>query len=61
MAFCYKDNGTCRQVMLPIEKICDKDSFVRKDRESFYIKKFITRKKLPLSEIEHGLNLIKGQ
>ena len=47
--------------MLLIEKICDKDSFVRKDRESFYIKKFITRKKLPLSEIEHGLNLIKGQ
>ena len=48
-------------VMLPIEKICDNDSFVRKDRESFYIKKFSSRKKLLFSEIEHGLNLIKGQ
>ena len=48
-------------VMLPIEKICDKDPFVRKARESFYIKKLITRKRLPVREIQHCLNLIIGQ
>ena len=38
-------------VMLPIEKIRDKDPFIRKARESFYITKFNTQKRLPVSEI----------
>ena len=48
-------------VMLPIEKIRDKDPFIRKARESFYITKFNTQKRLPVSEIEHGLNIDRGQ
>ena len=48
-------------VMLPIEKINDKEPFLRKARESFYIQMFATQKKLSVAEIEHGLNLDKGQ
>ena len=44
-----------RLVMLLIEKICDKDAFIRKARESFYIQKFNTLKKLPVSEINATL------
>ena len=48
-------------VMLPIERISDKEPFLRQARESYYIKKFKTQKILSVSEIEHGLNLAKGQ
>ena len=48
-------------VMLPIERISDEEPFVRKARESFYIKLLNTKKLLPVTEIEHGLNLDKGQ
>ena len=47
--------------MIPIEKVMDSDPFIRKAREAFYIKKFNTQKRLPVSEIEHGLNLDRGQ
>ena len=47
-------------VMLPIEK-SGKDPFLRKARESFYIKKFQSLKLKSVSDIEHGLNLDKGQ
>ena len=47
-------------VMLPIEK-SGKDPFLRKARESFYIKKFKSLKLKSVSDIEHGLNLDKGQ
>ena len=46
-------------VMIPIEKI--REPFRRKARESFYIEKFATLKRLPVTEIEHGLNLSRGQ
>ena len=42
-------------VMLPIEKI--EDTFTRKAREAYLIKKFKTLKRLAVTEIEHGLNL----
>ena len=48
-------------VMLPIEKISDKEPFLRKAREAFYIKLLSTQKKQSIFEIEHGLNLDKGQ
>lgn len=48
-------------VMIPIEKVVDSDPFIRKARETFYIKKFSTQKRLPVSEIEHGLNLDREQ
>ena len=47
--------------MLPIEKIKSSEPFLRKARESFYIKLFETQKLLPVTEIEHGLNIDKGQ
>ena len=43
--------------MLPMEYIANKNPFIRKAREAFYIKKFETQKKLTISNIEHGLNL----
>ena len=46
-------------MMIPIEKITD--PFARKARESLYIQKFKSLKRLPLGEIEHGLNLSRGQ
>ena len=46
-------------MMIPIEKITD--TFVRKARESLYIKIFKSLKRLPVGEIEHGLNLSRGQ
>ena len=46
-------------LMIPIEKI--RDPFRRKARESFYIEKFATLKRLAVTEIEHGLNLSRGQ
>ena len=48
-------------VLLPIEKIGDDEPFLRKARESYYIKLFNSQKMLPVTEIEHGLNLDKGQ
>ena len=51
----------CDLVMLPIEKIGDKEPFLRKARESYYIKLFSAQKKLSVFDIEHGLNLKKGQ
>ena len=46
-------------LMIPIEKISD--PFVRKARESFYIQKFESLKRLAVTEIEHGLNMSRGQ
>ena len=46
---------------LPIENISDDESFLRKARESFFIKKFKALKHLSINEIEHGLNLNRGQ
>ena len=48
-------------VMLPIEKISDKEPFLRKARESYYINLLNTQKKLSVLDIEHGLNLDRGQ
>ena len=45
-------------IMLPIEKI--QDSFIRKAREAYYIKKFKTLKRLSVTELEHGLNMSPG-
>ena len=42
---------------LPIEKITSKDPFVRKARESMWIRKCQTMKISEVSDIEHGLNL----
>ena len=47
--------------MIPIEKISNKEPFLREARESYYIKKFKTLKRMEVIEIEHGLNLDKGQ
>jgi hypothetical protein len=47
--------------MILIEKISDKEPFLGKARESYYIKLFSTQKKLSVFEIEHGLNIDKGQ
>ena len=44
---------------IPIEKISD--PFTRKARESFYIKTLKSLKKFDLSDVEHGLNLSRGQ
>ena len=48
-------------VMIPIEKVRDNEPFLREARESYHIKKFSTLKTMPVTEIEHGLNLAKGQ
>ena len=45
-------------VIIPIEKVSDKEPFLRKARESYYIKEFFRLKRLPVSEIGHGLLLI---
>ena len=42
---------------LPIEKVISKDPFVRKIRESFFIKQYQTIKINDINAIEHGLNL----
>ena len=42
---------------LPIEKIQSKDPFVRKVRESMWIKRCGTLKNSEVTVIEHGLNL----
>ena len=49
----------CDLVMLPIEKISD--PFRRKAREAHYIRVFATLKRLPVTDIEHGLNMSPGQ
>ena len=46
-------------LMIPIERI--PEPFTRKARESFYIDKFSSLKRLPVDEIEHGLNMSRGQ
>ena len=46
-------------VLIPIEKI--QEPFTRKARESFYIHKFSSLKRFSVTEIEHGLNLSRGQ
>ena len=48
-------------VILPIEKISNKEPFLRKARESFYINLFSTQKKVSVFEIEYGFNIDKGQ
>ena len=46
---------------LPIEKINKNEPFLRKARESYYIKKFKSVKSKSVWDIEHGLNLDRGQ
>ena len=48
-------------LMIPFEKISDSDPFIRKARESLYIDLFKTQKRKSVFDIEHGLNLQKGQ
>ena len=56
----HHPHGDCK--MVPIEKVSSKgEPFIRKARETFYIKLFETQKLLPVTDIEHGLNLDKGQ
>ena len=45
--------------MIPLEKIAD--PYVRNARESYWIEKFGALKKLSVTEIEHGLNISRGQ
>ena len=47
-------------VMLPLEVVRN-DVFLRRARERFYINKFETEKRLGVEEVEHGLNLDRGQ
>ena len=47
--------------MLPIEKVSEKEPFLRKAREGYFIKLFQTQKKLSVLHIEHSLNVKKGQ
>ena len=46
--------------MLPLE-VVRSDVFPRRARERFYIAKFETEKRLGVEEVEHGLNVDKGQ
>ena len=46
-------------IMIPLEKI--QDPFIRKERESYYIQKFASLKRQGVTEVEHGLNLSRGQ
>ena len=55
----HHPHGDCK--MVPIEKINSSEPFVREAREAYYIKMFETQKLNPVTEIEHGLNLDKGQ
>ena len=48
-------------VMLPIEKISDRSPFLRKARESLHIRRLLTLKRRTVFDIEHGLNLDRGQ
>ena len=48
-------------VMIPIEKSYSLDPFVRKARESWHIEMLQTQKLKAVVEIEHGLNIQKGQ
>ena len=57
----HNHNPHTDMVMIPIEKIRDNEPFLREARESYYIKKFSALKTMPVTEIEHGLNLAKGQ
>ena len=47
--------------MIPIEKMYNPDPFVRKARESWHIEMLQTQKLKAVVEIEHGLNIQKGQ
>ena len=47
-------------VMLPL-KVVGGGTFMRRAREKFYIRKLMTEKRLGVEEIEHGLNLDRGQ
>ena len=47
-------------IMLPLEVVRG-DVFLQRARERFYINKFQTEKRLGVEEVEHGLNLDKGQ
>ena len=48
-------------IMLPIKIVSARDPFLLRARETFNITKFKTEKRLGVSELEHGLNLDKGQ
>ena len=47
--------------MLPIEIISPQNPFLLRARENFYIEKFQTEKRLSVYELEHGMNLNRGQ
>ena len=48
-------------VMLPIELVSARDPFLLRARETFNIAKFQTEKRMGIWDIEHGLNLDRGQ
>ena len=47
--------------MLPIELVSARDPFLLRARETFNIAKFQTEKRMGIWDIEHGLNLDRGQ
>ena len=47
--------------MLPIKIVSAEDPFLLKARERYNIMKFESEKFLPITQVEHGLNLDKGQ
>ena len=47
--------------MLPVENIGNEEPFLRNACDAFYIKEFASQKRLTVMDIEHGLNLDKGQ
>ena len=51
----------CDMVMLPIEVVSARVPFLLRARETYNIKKFKTEKRKGVLDIEHGLNLDKGQ
>ena len=48
-------------VMLPIELVSARDPFLLRAREAYNIGKFQTEKRMGICDIEHGLNLDRGQ
>ena len=47
--------------MIPIEIISTEDPFLLRARERYNIVKFNSEKLLSVTDIEHGLNMDKGQ
>ena len=58
---CVETDLRMLPMMLPIEIISSRNPFLLRARESFYIEKFQTEKRFSVNELEHGLNLDRGQ